>query len=336
MTPFATESTSKSAERGEAIPEELTDGTILMNDSKKMLKQSSLAKSSKKTSKQTKTKAERNRSAVAAIIGADNGPPPGSISINEDAEDPINRTPSAHHDVPSKKAKEVKQKKSGKSTAAREVDKTTSTKKKKKSKTNSKDGANKKRPGRSTTSMGRSSSPELDSTSRTSATSTSHEESESHLGSRSESSENARKHVLFSTVDVLEFEYSLGSGSVSSRGPPVSLSATLSRKQRFVIDTYEATHSLNRREEDDLLLSVKERKDILEKLGYTENEIEDAANEAKEIRLQRRKSVKTIDWDNWAATKELVGRKIRKLANPKALFTSSKTYSAACCSKTLR
>lgn len=123
------------------------------------------------------------------------------------------------------------------------------------------------------------------------------------------------RHVSFSSVEVMEFEYALGTGSVSCQGPPVCVSSNLVNKQGYDIDRYEAIRSYSRRHYKDLHLTVLEREDLLLKSGYTEEEIGNADFDGQEIRFQRWKSVDRMAWDGWAARKESVGRTIRKLTN---------------------
>ncbi len=196
--------------------------------------------------------------------------------------------------------------------------------KEKKHRTKGKKGSQRIRSKGSETRMSSFSSSESDISNITSVTIITAEETESDYSTGIERrSMGVERHPSFSTVEVMEFQYALGTGSVSSQGPPVCISSTLVHKQSYDIDRYEGLRSNSRREEEDLVLTAVRRKEILLNAGYTEYEIEDADVESTEIRIQRRKSVTSMDWDGWAARKESVSRKIRKLTNTIALFKRS-------------
>jgi hypothetical protein len=132
------------------------------------------------------------------------------------------------------------------------------------------------------------------------------------------------RRVSFGNVDVQEFAYSLGCNVVTRNGPPVSIAQSPLRSKRIDVDSFEKDRSLSRRRRDDLLLSEVDRIIILQRCGYTAEEIEEACWDAEKVRKQRLKSIKYKDWDGWNAASESLARKIAKISSAKdLLFRSS-------------
>jgi hypothetical protein len=131
------------------------------------------------------------------------------------------------------------------------------------------------------------------------------------------------RHVSFGNVDVQEFAYSLGSDVVSRDGPPVSIAHSPLRSRRFDVDAFEKDRSLNRRDRGDLRLSEVDRIIILQRCGYSAEDIEQACWDAEKVRKQRLKSIKNKDWDGWNAASESLARKIAKISSAKDLLFGS-------------
>jgi hypothetical protein len=130
--------------------------------------------------------------------------------------------------------------------------------------------------------------------------------------------------VGFSTVDVREFDYTIGSGSVPKEGPPVGLGRKPVRTLLNVdIDTYEKRQCSVRRGNDNLRLSLEDRVHVLSEIGHSPDIIEQASWEAEKIQSDRQKSIKNMDWDGWALASEKIARKFSKITK-----RSSKAYEA--------
>lgn len=127
--------------------------------------------------------------------------------------------------------------------------------------------------------------------------------------------------VSFGKVDIQEFSYSMGVDVVSRDGPPVAIAYYQPlRANSFELDTFEQVRSVTRRHREDLLLSEIDRITILQRHGYTAEDIEQACWEAEKVRKQRYKSIKNKEWDGWNAASESLARKISKISNAKDLL----------------
>lgn len=136
--------------------------------------------------------------------------------------------------------------------------------------------------------------------------------------------EGLSRQVSFGNVEVNEFPYSMGCDVVSRDGPPLGIAyyRPLSSK-RYDVEAFENARSISRRNREELLLSELDRIIILQRSGYTAEDIEQACWEAEKVRKQRYKSIKNKDWDGWNAASESLARKISKISNAKELLFGS-------------
>jgi hypothetical protein len=136
-----------------------------------------------------------------------------------------------------------------------------------------------------------------------------------------------KKKVRFSTIQVLEFTYTLGHQSVTEKGPPVSLSYDLVRSHHHDVDSYETSKSVqtiftnNNNDDDDGELSPEERWQILFEEGFSHADIEQADQESKWVRMQRNQSVLQMPWDVWYERKERIHRRMKRWTNPRNIIS---------------
>jgi hypothetical protein len=152
---------------------------------------------------------------------------------------------------------------------------------------------------------------------------TSEDDASSYIGSNvtsEESWDGVSRNVSFGTVDVQEFRYSMGTDVVTSIGPPVTLCRKPVRSLIVDLESYEQERAPVRRDVRDLRLSEDDRINILQKHGYSVEEIELASWESETVRNRRFKSIKNKEWDGWAAASESFSRKLGKMTSPQALF----------------
>ncbi|KAG7349408.1 hypothetical protein IV203_012005 [Nitzschia inconspicua] len=130
--------------------------------------------------------------------------------------------------------------------------------------------------------------------------------------------------VSFGTVEVNEFPYSIGCDVVSRDGPPLAIAYHRPlRAQSFDLETFERDRRVSRRNREDLLLSEMDRITILQRCGYTAEDIERACWEAEKVRKERCKSIRNKEWDGWNAASESLARKISKISNAKEMLFGS-------------
>mmetsp|Transcript_3068 Transcript_3068/g.4848 ORF Transcript_3068/g.4848 Transcript_3068/m.4848 type:complete len:238 (-) Transcript_3068:71-784(-) len=136
----------------------------------------------------------------------------------------------------------------------------------------------------------------------------------------SASSSQCLNRLSFGNVQVIEFEYTLGF-TVTRTGPPIGLASKALHSQTFDIESYEESRGKDRfTQEQRIYLSPDARIRILTENGFSKQEIETASHDAEVVRMQRRESVLSMQWDAWVATKESLGRKLKRLTNPSSLF----------------
>lgn len=120
--------------------------------------------------------------------------------------------------------------------------------------------------------------------------------------------------VSFSSLEIKEFNMTLGDHPSASSGPPVMLEMEPLNERTMTLDEYEQMRS-PRRKRRQLKLSYKDRKGILEQQrGFSTAEVNKAWEEALRIRQQRNETLRrgmllmTLD-DAW----ESAQRKYRRL-----------------------
>ena len=130
--------------------------------------------------------------------------------------------------------------------------------------------------------------------------------------------EDQKKTVSFGAIHLDEFEYVIGPHLVTKIGPPITIADKPFSSKTYTVDEYESERnnnsgSGNNNQERDLLLSARNRILLLQKLGYTQNEIQDAVNESERVRNQRKRSVLNQQYDGLAFATELFRRKAMKV-----------------------
>jgi len=101
----------------------------------------------------------------------------------------------------------------------------------------------------------------------------------------------SKKNVRFDAADVLEFEPSAWTATVSSDGIPVGMSGTLRRRTRQRLDSYENERCLCRVRREEYMehgyLEPDERLDILESAGHSISVISHVEKETIRINRER-------------------------------------------------
>jgi hypothetical protein len=109
-------------------------------------------------------------------------------------------------------------------------------------------------------------------------------------GSRTTSQDDEGRRVCFGPLEILEFPIILGDNPAISSGAPLSMDWKPQWTRTINIDLYEE-ECADKPARNTLQLSERARKRRLKKAGYTVNEIEQAAVDAKVIRDARAKSL---------------------------------------------
>ncbi|KAI9917569.1 hypothetical protein PsorP6_013089 [Peronosclerospora sorghi] len=85
--------------------------------------------------------------------------------------------------------------------------------------------------------------------------------------------ETVHKHVRFNVADVVEFEPTMWTATVSSEGVPLGMSVDVRRRTKLLLDTYEIERVTQRVDRQDYMelgyLEPDERLDILEHAGHS-------------------------------------------------------------------
>mmetsp|Transcript_23270 Transcript_23270/g.35910 ORF Transcript_23270/g.35910 Transcript_23270/m.35910 type:complete len:265 (-) Transcript_23270:770-1564(-) len=110
-------------------------------------------------------------------------------------------------------------------------------------------------------------------------------------GSGGATSPSVDRNVSFSSIQVREYNMTLGDHPVSKSGPPVALDWNYEREDVVDLDTYEKARQ-PRRHRRKLKLSYKDREKILlHDRGFSKDEVREAWVAAIEIRKQRRETI---------------------------------------------
>ncbi|KAG7398395.1 hypothetical protein PHYBOEH_011196 [Phytophthora boehmeriae] len=109
--------------------------------------------------------------------------------------------------------------------------------------------------------------------------------------SEEEVQEPAKKRVRFDVADVVEFEPTMWTATVSSEGVPIGMSINVRRRTKRPLETYEserADQRVNREEYMDLgYLEPEERLDILENAGHSISIINHVERDTLRINRER-------------------------------------------------
>jgi len=93
--------------------------------------------------------------------------------------------------------------------------------------------------------------------------------------------------IRFSTIEVREFNCTLGDNPACSRGPPISLDWDYTVGEWISLDEYEAKRN-PRRTRRELFMSTSTRRRIVScELGYTKQEVEMVESSIKRIQKSR-------------------------------------------------
>lgn len=105
---------------------------------------------------------------------------------------------------------------------------------------------------------------------------------------------NLSRNVSFSSLEVREYEITLGDHPSVSVGPPISLSWKYNKETSFDIEAFEAGRQ-PRRSRSDLILDIRKRRQILkEGAGFSASEIKHATMEVLRIKKNRSQSTSKI------------------------------------------
>lgn len=99
------------------------------------------------------------------------------------------------------------------------------------------------------------------------------------------------KHVRFDSADVVEFEPTMWTATVSSEGVPLGMSTDVRRRSKRPLDTYESERAAQRVAREEYMefgyLEPEERLDILENAGHTISLINHVERETLRINRER-------------------------------------------------
>ncbi|CAB9497221.1 expressed unknown protein [Seminavis robusta] len=109
--------------------------------------------------------------------------------------------------------------------------------------------------------------------------------------STSNSRPRRRRRVGFSTLDIYEFEQVLGDHPGVSSGAPLALAPSHCRHHANIdIAFFEYRRKPRKTNKRELIESKETREEYLQRIGFTQEQIQQAANEAARIRRKRCKA----------------------------------------------
>eukprot|EP00934_Nitzschia_sp_Nitz4_P008843 Nitzschia sp. Nitz4//scaffold111_size72815//26860//27614//NITZ4_005786-RA/size72815-snap-gene-0.98-mRNA-1//1//CDS//3329533168//8833//frame0 len=116
--------------------------------------------------------------------------------------------------------------------------------------------------------------------------------------------------VSFSTLEVFEFPTCLGDHPYCE-GPPLGITGDCLKSTLIEVDGFERARRNKRRQRRDLTLSPSQRSHILLQLGYSVEEVADAALRTQKARMERSQSLQNRHWDSFNDIGERVARSFR-------------------------
>jgi len=125
-----------------------------------------------------------------------------------------------------------------------------------------------------------------------------------------QSSSSSRKRVAFGSVQVREYNRTIGDNPFVRVGVPVSLDWQFSERSEVPIDEYE--QSRPPRKAVLRLSSITRRNMLLNVWGYTEEDIANADKEIQKIKRRQSQGVAGAAVETTARKASKVGRKLRK------------------------
>lgn len=140
---------------------------------------------------------------------------------------------------------------------------------------------------------------------------------------------SVKKSISFSTVEIREYNIVIGDNPSVSRGAPVGLGWKYVSSSPINVDEYEFTRMSEGRlvtscgARAGLMLTHLRRRSLLRYAGFTEEEIKEAAAEARRIKAQRRSTIKFQRLSRVQEGAESLNRKLRRMYD--ALSSRSNT-----------
>ena len=121
-----------------------------------------------------------------------------------------------------------------------------------------------------------------------------------------------KRNVSFSSLEIREYEITLGDNPSVSKGPPISLSWDYREAGSMDLEKFESKRG-RRRSKDQMMLGSSMRQQILRnKTGISKIDIIDAVSEVKKIKEKRRTSVSLQHLDKFHEVLESASRKIKR------------------------
>ena len=146
---------------------------------------------------------------------------------------------------------------------------------------------------------------------RTSISESSSQSSVSVFDTGKEEQAKMKRNISFSTLEVRHYDITLGDNPGCSEGPPVSLDWKYDQSDALDIDDYESNRN-PRRYKGDLRVDHNTRYFTLSS-RFTSSDLKRATDAAKQIRLQRQKSISKKKLDPLHEVLESTERKVKRL-----------------------
>ena len=135
--------------------------------------------------------------------------------------------------------------------------------------------------------------------------------SESSQSSSNHKSTKMKKTISFSTLEVRNYDVTLGDNPGVSNGPPVSLDWTYEDSKHICLEEYESLRP-PRRSKEEMRLDSNSRQIVLSS-RFTSRDLKAATDTAREIRMQRRKSYSISNMEPLQEVLESTERKMKRL-----------------------
>lgn len=146
---------------------------------------------------------------------------------------------------------------------------------------------------------------------RTSLSESTHSSASSIKTEKAKEQTKMKRNISFSTLEVRQYDLTLGDNPGCSEGPPVSLDWKYEQSDVLDIEEYESIRH-PRRCKGDLRLDHNTRYFALSS-QFTSSDLRRATDAAKQIRIQRKKSISNKKLDPLHAVLESTERKVKRL-----------------------
>jgi hypothetical protein len=94
--------------------------------------------------------------------------------------------------------------------------------------------------------------------------------------------------VSFKSVEIREYDRTLGDNPACTCGPPISLDWSYSSESQLAINDYEKVRDMRRRKKEPMFMTKEKREHILKnQLGYSNEEIKVVLDETRQVRRNR-------------------------------------------------